>query len=425
MRWHVVVGSLLAAALLWSGPLQAAESPAKEQPVGASVEEWLDLARRMSPERAAAALEADAAAARADGAGTLPDPKFTITLDDISKNRNGLPGRVAVEKYTLQQELPWWGKRDLQRGMAAAESREAQGKLADVEADIALRIKTAYADYHRVHLSMDQTQELIQIMRVLVKIAQLRYAQGMAGQLEATSAEAERGALDVELVRLGKERSRIRARLNALVNRKPDAPVVEHPHLRSLPTRETLNDSVLLEKALERNPGLAMVRARTVVAEQDQRLAGKAWYPDVNLGFGLVQRRNSEEQNGFEAMVEFNLPIQWQGRKAREQETSAKVRANREQLAAEQLRVDASLRETLLALEEAQEVAHVTTETLLPQTRLALQSAIKGYQTGGTESVAVLGAVQRLKKFQIDLLKAQFEAQVRLAELERLIGGEL
>ncbi|MBF0613983.1 MAG: TolC family protein [Magnetococcales bacterium] len=425
MRWHVVVGSLLVAALLGSGFVQAAESLARDHPVGASVEEWLDLARRMSPERAAAALEADAAAARVDGAGILPDPKFSITLDDISKNRNGLPGRVAVEKYTLQQELPWWGKRELQRGMAEAEHNEAKGRLADVEADIALRIKTAYADYHRVHLSMDQTHELIQIMRTLVKIAQLRYAQGMAGQLEVTSAEAERGALDVELVRLAKERSRIRARLNALVNRKPDAPVVEHPHLRPLPTRETLNDAVLLEKASARNPGLTMIRARTMVVEQEQQLAGKGWYPDVNLGFGLVQRRNSEEQNGFEAMVEFNLPIQWQGRRAREQETSAKVRANREQLAAEQLRVDASLRESLLALEEAREVERVTRETLLPQTRLALQSAIKGYQTGGTESVAVLSAVQRLKKNQIDLLKAQFEAQVRLGELERLIGGEL
>ncbi|MBF0127977.1 MAG: TolC family protein, partial [Magnetococcales bacterium] len=125
------------------------------EPVGASVEELLTLAKQTNPERTAASLEADAAAARAQGAGALPDPMFRWTLDEISKNDNGLPGRVAVEKYTFQQTIPWWGKRELQQGIAAAQSENAKGKLAEVEADIALRIKTAYADYHRAHLSMD------------------------------------------------------------------------------------------------------------------------------------------------------------------------------------------------------------------------------------------------------------------------------
>ncbi|HIJ83343.1 MAG: hypothetical protein HW380_2301 [Magnetococcales bacterium] len=417
--------TLLVAILFCSNVLMAADSLPETQPVGATVEEYLVLARKMNPQLAAAALEADAAVARAQGAGALPNPKFQLTLDDISENRNGLPGRVAVEKYVVQQELPWWGKRDLQRDMAEAESREVKGKLADVEAEIELRIKTAYADYHRVHLSMDQTAELIQILRTLVQFAQFRYAQGMGLQLELTSAEVERGALEVEQVRLGKERGRIRSRLNALVNRKPDAPVVEHPHLRPLPPLSELEYDKLLHRAQIGNSALAMTRARIIAAKQDQNLAEKAWYPDINVGFGLVQRRNPEEQNGFEAMVEIDLPVQWQALRARERETSAKADAVQAQLAYEQLRVDATLRETLFSLEEVREVAQVITNTLLPQARIALQSALNGYQTGATEAAAVLDAVQRLKKFQIDLLKSQFEMQVRLAEIERLIGSDL
>ncbi|MBF0462014.1 MAG: TolC family protein [Magnetococcales bacterium] len=412
--------------------LQAHEGPPHDdaprpatQPVGASVAELLALARQMNPERAAAALEADAAIARAQGAGTLPDPQFQYLMDTITKNHNGLPGRLAVEKYELQQTLPWWGKRALQQGMAEAESQEAQDKLADVEAEIALRIKTAYADYHRVHLSMDQTAELRQIMRTLVQFAQFRYAQGMATQLEATAAEAERGALDVEQVRLGKERGRIRSRLNALVNRKPDAPVVEHPQLRPLPPPATLDYATLLQRAQAQNPALAMLEARTQAAQQDHQLSGKAWYPDVSVSLGLVQNRNAGEDNGFEAMVALNIPVQWEARRAKERETAAKLKAVQAQQASEQLRIDAALQETLLSLEEAREVAQLTQNTLLPQARIALQSALQGYQTGTTEAVAVLDAVQRLKRFQIDLLKAQFEAQVRLAEIERLIGDDL
>ncbi|MEO5333601.1 MAG: TolC family protein [Magnetococcus sp. YQC-5] len=419
----VMIG--LVAVLFMSGTLMAEEPRSAHHPVGASVEEFLALAKKMNLERAAASLEADAAAARAHGAGALPDPMFQFTLDDISKNNNGLPERAAVVKYSLQQKLPWWGKRELQRGMAEAESREAMGKLAEVEAEIVLRIKTAYADYHRVHLSMDQTADLIQVMRTLVQFAQFRYAQGMSLQLEPTSAEAERGALEVEQIRLGKERSRIRSRLNLLVNRKPDAPVVEHPQLRSLPPPASLDYAKLLERAKTNNPALTMARARTVATKQDHLLAEKEWYPDINLGFGLVQRRDPMTENGFEAMMEFNIPIQWQTRTAKERETEAKFKTAQEQLNYGQLRIDSALQETLLSLEEAREVARVTTETLVPQARIGLQSALKGYQTGTAESVAVLDAIQRLKKFQIDLVKAQFDAQVRLAELERLIGGDL
>ncbi|MEO5351907.1 MAG: TolC family protein [Magnetococcus sp. XQGC-1] len=381
--------------LLFSSPLLLAE-----EPVGASVEEFLALDRQMNRARAAAALEAEAAAARAEGAGALPDPMLQFTLDDISKNSDGLPSRAAVEKYTLQQTVPWWGKRDLQRGMAEAESQEAAGKLAEVEAEIALRIKTAYADYHRVHLSMDQTADLLQVMRSLVQIARFRYAQGLATQQEPTTAEAERGVLDVEQVRLGKERGRIRSRLNALVNRKPDAPIVEHPHLRHLSPPDALNYESLLARAQTHNPALSMVRARTQVAQQEHQLSATGWYPDLNLGFGLVQRRNPGEKNGFEAMVGVNLPVQWSARQAKERETAAKIGAVQEQLANEELRVDSSLRETLLSLEEAREVAHLTSTTLLPQARIALQSALKGYQTGSTDSIAVLDAVQRVKNFR-------------------------
>ncbi|MBF0136179.1 MAG: TolC family protein [Magnetococcus sp. DMHC-1] len=396
-----------------------------DQPVGASVAELLELARSMNPDLAAATLEAAAAEARVQGADALPDPKLQMTLDDISENAQGLPGRAAIYKYTLQQEIPWWGKRDVKREIAAAESREAEGLRTDKVAEVVMKVKIAYADYHRVHLSMDQTDELIQVLRALVEFARLRYAQGMGGQQEATSAEAERGALAVDLVRLEKERHRIRSRLNVLVNRPPHAPLVEHPHLRSLPSATQLEYDQLLARGLVTNPALRMERARLEVAEGNVRLAQKNWFPDLEMGVGFVNRRNAEMQNGFEAMLALNLPLQWEPRRAQERDAALKKQMIGDRLQAERLRVESGLREALLSLEEARQVEKVTRESLLPQARIALQSTLKGYENGGTEALNVLDAVQRLKKFQIDLIKAQFEQQVRLAEIERFVGEEL
>ncbi|MBF0427748.1 MAG: TolC family protein [Magnetococcales bacterium] len=402
-----------------------AETISSTQPVGASVEELLNLARRMNPELAASAAETDAAKARAEGADAFPDPKLQITLDEISKNNAGLPGRAAVYKYTLQQEIPGWGKREAKREIAEAESREVAGQQEDRTAEILMKIKTAYADYHRVHLTMDQTNDLIQVMRALVEFARFRYAQGMGLQLEATSAEAERGALSSELVRLEKERHRIRARLNALVNRPPDAPLVEHPHMRPMPSDAALNYETLLERVLAANPGMHMTQARLEAAQGESQLVAKDWLPDMEVGFGLVNRRNEEMRDGFEAMINVNLPLQIEWRKAREHEASAKKQAAHERLASVRLQLEAGLREAILSLEEARQVEQTSRDLLLPQARIAMQSSLKGYETGSAEAVTVLDAVQRVKKFQIDLVKAQFEQQVRLAEIERLIGGEL
>ncbi|MBF0625747.1 MAG: TolC family protein [Magnetococcales bacterium] len=394
-------------------------------PVGASVAELLERARALNPELAAAALEAEAAQARVRGADALADPSLQVTFDEISENAAGWPGRTGTYKYTLQQEIPWWGKRGLRRSLAEAESREFRSRQAETLAEVAMQVKVAYADYHRVHLAMDQSGELLQVLRALVEFAQFRYAQGQGGLQEATGADAERGALSAELVRLEKERHRLRARLNALVDRPPDAPLVEHPTLRPLPAPEALAFDKLLEHGLAANPALAMGQARLEAAGVDLSLAAAEWFPDVELGFGLVDRRAEGARNGYEAMVALNLPLQWEPRRAREQEAAARQQAARERLNAERRQVEAGLREALLSLEEARQIEQVTRESLLPQARIAMQSALKSYETGGAEAVAVLDAVQRLKRFQIELIEAQFEQQVRLAEIERFIGGEL
>ncbi|MBF0098143.1 MAG: TolC family protein [Magnetococcales bacterium] len=395
------------------------------QPVGASVEELLQIARQMNPEVAAAALDADAAAARVKGADALPDSKLLFTFDDISKSNSGWPGRVGTYKYTLQQEIPGWGKRESKRQIAEAGSREANSQLEERITDLLMRVKAAYADYHRVHLSMDQTRELLQIMRVVVVFARARYAQGMALQAEATSAEAERGALSSELVRLEKERHRLRVRLNALLNRHPDAPLVEHPHLRPLPAAQVLDYETLWQRAQAANPALKMAQAKVEGSTEEIQLARKNWLPDLEVGVGLVNPRQEGGRDGYEAMLSLNLPLQTGWRVAAEQEAVAKQQAASARLNLAHLQLAANLREALLSLEESRAVEKSTVDILLPQARIALHSALKGYEAGSVEAVTVLDAIQRLKKFHIEQIQAQFEQQVRLAEIERLIGGDL
>ena len=111
---------------------------AQEERLGRTVESLLDYARSNNPEYATMRHEADAAAERVMPAGALPDPKFRIELMDITKmgeqNATLSPSRVGSTKYTITQEIPWYGKRDLKREIAELDADGATGPAAAARA---------------------------------------------------------------------------------------------------------------------------------------------------------------------------------------------------------------------------------------------------------------------------------------------------
>lgn len=139
MKLPLLLILLLAAAL----PAQSAEPPP-----GASVESLLAAARDGSPDLRMARLEAEAARERILPAGALPDPVLRIELENITRNGSQsatlLPSQVGDTKYTLMQPIPFWGKRDLRREVAAAEAEQASGRAIDTWSEVASRIKNLY-----------------------------------------------------------------------------------------------------------------------------------------------------------------------------------------------------------------------------------------------------------------------------------------
>ncbi|CAK0761020.1 outer membrane protein, heavy metal efflux system [uncultured Gammaproteobacteria bacterium] len=397
-------------------------APAKGAAIGASVEELLAIVRTMNPELAASALEAEAAAARAEGADALPDPKFQVRFEDIPRTPGGAPRpRINTYKFSVQQDFPLWGKRGLKREVAEAESRQAEGRTAALLAELTLRVKTTYAEYHQIHLASDQTDEVLKVVRTLGQFAQVRYAQGLGLQQDVISAESERAVMSSEKIRLDGDRRRARARLNTLLGRSADGALVETPRPRPIPKSFDYQD--LLERAIAANPLLRIEQAKIQAADHTRTLADRSWYPDVGVSLGAVQRGGTIES--YEAMLEVNVPLQWGLRQSQQREAAAMAGAARSKLETVRLQVESDLREAVIGLETASGMAKVLQDTAIPQARLAVSSAFKSYETGLGEVTPILDGVQRLKRVFVELLKVQFEQQARLAEIERLIGGEL
>jgi outer membrane protein TolC len=396
--------------------------------LGASLSGLLDYARERNPELSAMRHEADAARERVQPAGALPDPVLRAELMDVTnqgtnKPSSLWPSQVGSTRYLLMQSVPWFGKRDLQREVAEAQADQADGQAASTWAELSGRIKTAYAIYYYLSGSERLAQQALSLMSNLEQVAQTRYANGLGAQQDVLRAQVEQTALRTELIELESERHHEQSRLNALLSRPAMAELAEPAQLRPLPLPAQLDYAVLEQKLRARNPQLLVAEAQLQSAEKGRDLAYTRRYPDFTLGIAPNQSGNAVKS--WDVMVEFNIPLQQGSRRSQEREAEAMLAASESRRQSLQDRMQAALSESLYALETARRTESLAATRLLPQSELNYQSALSGYETGKVEFAMLIEAQRQILNAKRQRLKAQLEAQSRLAEIESLLGEEL
>ncbi len=415
---------LVVAALVGAGATAAAWAQPAE--LGASVQSLLDHARAQNPELAAMRLEADAAALRVQPAGALPDPMLRIELENISNGsdlRPNLLGTRGETRYTLIQPLPAWGKRDLRRDVAAADAQQASARSAATWNELAARIKTAYAQVYLAAGMERLTLENLDLTSRLEQIARARYAGGLAGHQDAIRAQIEQTAMRSELIALDNEKRQLRVRLNSLLARDVAAQLADPQDLRPLPTASAFDAAALARRVQSTNPSLAAEQARLRGAQKNRELTLHNRYPDFQVG--VSPTRMGTRITTWGLMLEMNIPLQQGSRRSQEREAEAMVGAagSRAQAASNQLLGE--LAENLAAIDSARRIESLAAAQFLPQAELSLRSALAAYENGKVEFATVLDAQRQVRKARQDRIQAQVDAQLRLADIERILGEDL
>lgn len=407
--WLVAIS--FAACLSWPDPLLAAERGA----LGATLESVVALARQLNPDLAAAILDADSAAHKVAAAGALSDP--TVTLEAWDVNNRG----VGQRRIGVEQEFKLWGKRDLERGMAAADAEAARHQSRGVEADLIARVKTAYAQYGAAQKAVELSLSLKRRVDDTLNLLRLRYGATSVEQQDVIKAEMEAATAEAEVVRLQGETKSAAARLNALIGRKSLAPLGIPKGFRSLKTKLTL--AAVQAVAREDNPMLATTDAQVRSATSAKELAELNYYPDVTLGARFVQRPRGD--NSGEFLLGLKVPLQFDAKDAEQRAASSKLGAAQARGDAIRLKLDGDVAETWFGLEAVRKAIRIYEQRQLPPARLSVETARVGFQAGTTDLAAVFEAERRLRAVEIELLKLKVEEQAKYAELERLAGGSL
>jgi outer membrane protein TolC len=124
-------------------------------------------------------------------------------------------------------------------------------------------------------------------------------------------------------------------------------------------------------------------------------------------------------------MISLAIPLQWGLRRAQEQEALARAAASRTRREASAADLRGQLEQAYWALDAARRGERIMRDINIPQSHVVLQSAVAGYELGRTDLPSVLLAEQAVLRVTLDRIALLVDQQVRLAELERVTGGDL
>ncbi|HEY0665777.1 MAG TPA: TolC family protein [Gallionella sp.] len=402
-------------------------TPAGAGLLGSNLNGLLDYAREHNLELAATRHEADAAQQRFASAGTLPDPVLRAELMDITNQGTTgarlLPSQTGGTRYLLMQSFPWYGTRDLARDVADAQAMQASGQVAAGWSELASRIKQAYAMRYYTVFSEQLVQQMLDLFDGLEQIAQTRYATGAGQQQDVIRVQVEKTMLRSELIALQNESHHNGARLNVLLSRPANSPLAEPAQLRAIPSTAMLDEATLLERVFAQNPELRIAEASILSSEKNRDLTRANRYPGLTLGVAPTQTGSAV--NRWDLMVELNIPLQLGARRSQERESEALLSASNARRQALLYQVQSELSENISALESARRTETLIVTRLLPQADLTYQSALAGYETGKVEFAMLIEAQKQILRARQQHLQIQTDMQLRLADIEKLLGEEL
>ena len=259
-----------------------------------------------------------AALERVPIATSLPDP-----MVGFSQALRSVETRVGpqVNSVTVSQVLPWFGKRDL-RGKVASQSAVAAHELHRArQREVIAQVKKAFYNLAYVDSAVGITREEHALLGHYEEVSQARYASGQGLQHAVIKIQAEITKVDNRLDTLQEQREILVARLNMLMNRRPEQPV---PAIApSAVPRDVPLDPTQLEALGD--GGRPEIRAADALIGRGERavdLAHKGFWPDLTVGAGFVNVGGRTDpagvmapppdngRNAFSVTFGFTVPIQ-------------------------------------------------------------------------------------------------------------------
>ncbi len=356
-----------------------------------------------------------------------------IALDDPMFMAMIAPGSVGAATtetgYTVgaSQKLPWFGKRTARGAAAQADAAAMFHDVRDARLQLAQATRTAFFEYYLIARELELNRDNLTLTHDFRETARVKYENNQVTEQDILQADLEYASTQRRLLELDRMMRIAIARVNTLLQRRPDAWLPPPPaKLRgslSLPPANQLR-----ELAISQRPDLAALHSRVEAEQAAVVLAEKQFYPDMEV-YGRYDTfwQPAATQGPLRGQVGVNVNMPIYRQKLNAALSQAQFRLSQRQaeyaqkLADVQYEVDAAYAQ----LDEAQKAITLYREKLLPAAEQTVGAARANYDVGSTTFLNLLIAQQQLLAQREQYQQIVAAAESRRADLERAIGGDL
>ena len=357
------------------------------------------------------------AAARYHVADALPDPVLSYTIAPASIfDPNVRFGQIVK----LSQTIPWVGKMGSRGDVALHKADMEAMTYAKARLELALQACRLFDRYYVIERSIEINKEQQKIVVQIGKGIRAQYAAGKGTLNEPLQVEVMRTHLVHDQMVLGGDRDVVRAQLNALMHRAPDARLPPPP--KTLPLTSLDVPAAAAEKgALKERPELLRADAEHKSIEASVDVAQRDYVPDFTL-FGSYNSMWAMPSHQFMFGISAPLPFVVDRREGAENAALASLDENESKREALTDKVRAEVYAAHVRLREAQHVAKLYKERLIPLTEKQVAAVRRAFGSSEATFYEVLAAQRALWTVQREWHQAVALMHTRASELERAMG---
>ncbi len=388
-----------------------------------ALKDLISEARAENPEIRAAEQRYHAAQARPLQAGALADPWVEASYHNEKIGPVTLgESDFSFLRFGASQEIPFPGKRGLRERISAREAEREEQALHATILSVTSRLSVAYADDAFTYQALKILERNKQFLLDLQKSAEARYQVGQGIQQDPIKAQVEVSLLTSRVIQLERKKAGLEATINALLNRPP----LQHLGIPAPLKKPSFTTSLeqIKDIALDNSPELKSASIGVKRNELGLSLAHKEYYPDFVMRVDYFNKARLEQE--WEVGVGIKVPLYfWRKQRfgVREAAESLGDAMSTRQNVIETLL--AQVKDLYVQVSTAGQQATLYETTIIPQSRLSLDSASAGYTVGTVDFLTILNNILVLREAELSYQEQLAELVKSLAQLEAMVGAPL
>ena len=244
-------------------------------------------------------------------------------------------------------------------------------------------------------------------------------------QQDVIKAHLEISKMVDDLIMLNQKRKATEAKLNALLNRPPDAEVGKPQEVVPRKIPYTLEE--LQKNGLGTNPVLQGMKKMIEAKEKAYDLAKRDYYPDFKFLVAYGQRDKAPDgmnrMDMLTGMMEVNIPIFYKSKQSRKvNETLAEVRVLEAQYQGMKNEIQFMIADMASMIQRIDRQIDLYKTGIIPQANLQVSSAMSAYRVNKADFMTLLDSQMTVYKYELEYHQALTEYEKNVANLEAVIG---